>query len=141
MQIYTTTPEITNAVETIVRWDTDRIGNDVVFHYLTTGMKSDDPCITERVLEENLIQYILDWGHADDREGAESFLLDAFEDMKDEYWDNILHPRLVMSFIEATNYVEAFKAKHVGPLNDSERDYVLGRVKSCYGITLLREAV
>lgn len=97
-------------------WDTDRTPNGAVYHYITPEMGEDDPASQYVVHDDELVQFILDFEMSEDIQGAEQMLFDAFEDVKDRYWDDVLHPRLTTSYGEAMVYINAWMAGKTMPV-------------------------
>lgn len=132
----------------ITLWDADRLGNDVEFQYLTPLMGEDAPCLRMRITEEELCQFIEDYElnlHQTDVDDfktydALEYLVDQWEDVKGQYWNEFLQPKLELSFTEAMAYVESFKSKHKQPMTEKQLSSMLSKVESNYGIHLGREA-
>lgn len=134
--ITTTTPK--TVIELI---DTDRIGNDVEFLYATPSMKEDDPALKIRIASYVLLDFISEYELNETSQEDDAFLLDVWEEVKDMYWDRVLNPELVISYVEAMAYVESFKASHSQPMTAADKRFMLKRVKDNYGFNFLREAV
>jgi hypothetical protein len=130
-------------------WDTDRIGNDVIYHYVTPEMTEDQDAKQFKVTSDELKEFIEDNELNQFQTDVDRFssydahdhLIDNWEEVKGQYWDDVVFPKLESSYKEAIAYVESYKAKHTAPLTDSEVRFVLKRVEANYGITLLKEAV
>ena len=139
---------MSKVVKQIILWDTDRIGNDVEYHYLTASMTEDDQCLKMRVFADELCEFIEENEmnqHQTDVDSfssidAESFLIDQWEEVKERYWDEVIYPKLDQSYAEALAYVESFKAKSHQPMTEAELATMLKRVEANYGIHLGKEA-
>jgi hypothetical protein len=126
--------------KTIELWDTDRIGNDVVFHYLTPELSEDDKAHQKRISEDDLIRFIIDFELADDPDMAGVLLHDSFETVKDRYWDDILLAELEMSYQEAMTYIQVYTAHTKTPMPQSQYRSLMAHIAHVFGINLGREA-
>lgn len=121
-------------------WDTDRIGNDVVFHYVTPEMSDDEPARTVKADEQDLIKYIIDFELAGDSEQANDLLNDAFEDVIERYWDEIQHPTLHQNYLDAMAYMESYISKCRKPLSKADSDAMRQNMVAQFGISFGRRA-
>ena len=126
--------------KTIELWDTDRIGNDVVFHYLTPELSEDDNAHQKCVTEEELIRFIVDFELADHQDLAGLLLHDAFNEIACRYWDEILQAQLEMSYQEAMTYIEVYTAHVKMPMPQSQYELLMAHIAHVFGINLGREA-
>lgn len=135
-------------VAKITLWESNRIGNGVEFLYITPEMGEDDPCIKIMITEDDLFEFIKDYElnlHQTDVDDFKTYneldyLVDCFDEVKDQYWTDVLQPKLDQSYKEAIAYMESFKAKCNGPLSDKQVDIMLKRVEVNYGIHFRKEA-
>ncbi|SMC52416.1 hypothetical protein [Pedobacter nyackensis] len=121
-------------------WDTDRIGNDVVFHYLTPELSENDKPHQIRVDEEALIRFIVDFELADYSDLAGHLLQDAWEDIKDRYWADILKQQLETSYKEAMTYIQVYTAHTTLPMPKYQYRALLAHIAHVFGINLSRRA-
>jgi hypothetical protein len=128
-----------NVLKEIIRWDSEKVGNGVHFHFITLGMSDDDPCLISKVDEQELIQYAIDYGMADDVEGAEQLLFDSFGDVRDSYWDNVEEIRLATAYKEACAYIDSYKATH-SVMNEVQVKTMMIRAEILFSIQLPRVA-
>lgn len=120
--------------------DTDRIGNDVVFNYITPEMEEDQPVIKVGVTEDELIEYILDFELADHNDLAALLLNDAFEEVTERYWSDMLHPRLTQNYLDAMVYMQSFIAKCHKPLSKADTDLLRKNMVAQFGVQFGKEA-
>lgn len=129
-------PKLTKTIEL---WDTDRLGNSVIYHYITPELSEDDKPHREVIDEEELLQFILDFEMADHTDMAALLLYDAWEDVKDRYWDEVLEQRLMSSYEEAMAYIQSYIDKAGRPVTDKELNKLYRNVRASYGISLGKE--
>lgn len=121
-------------------WDTDRIGNDVVFHYITPEMAEDEPARKAIADEQELIRYIIDFELAEDADQANDLLHDAFEDVIGRYWLEIQHPTLLQNYKDAIAYMYSFINKCHKPLSKADSDAMRNNMIAQFGIAFGKEA-
>jgi hypothetical protein len=93
-------------------WDTDRIGNDVIFHYVTPEMTEDQDAKQYKATSSELIEFIEDNELNQFQTDVDRFssydahdhLIDNWDDVKDQYWVEVVCPKLEASLSE-TGYV------------------------------------
>lgn len=145
MSKVTKTTDQTNLIDL---WDTDRNGNDAVFHYVTPELdESAEPhkitiasAELEEFVEENeLNEFQTD---VDDFKSYDAwdYLMDNWEEVKDRYWSDLLQPKLEQSYKEASAYLQVYAKQHTAPLTNEQVKAVLAHVKKVYGVEIGRAA-
>jgi hypothetical protein len=124
----------------IDRIDTDRVGNDVIFFYATPELADDDPAHKIRINENELLQFIMDYELVDHQDLAQSFLQDAFEDVKDRYWDDVLEQRLLTGYKEAIAYIQTYVRQISCPMSKGEYANLQIHVSKVFGVEFGRRA-
>ncbi len=135
-------PKVINTTEkqTIELWDTDRIGSDAAYHYITPELSEDDPAHTVRVSEQELIQFCIDFNNAEDEYSAVQLLHDAWEDVKDMYWDEVLEQKLLTGYQEAMAYINAYTHQLSQPMAQSQVLALYAHIERTFGIQIGRRA-
>ncbi|WP_285011306.1 hypothetical protein [Pedobacter faecalis] len=138
----------TNQTNLIEKWDIDRDGNDVIYHYITPDLSYSDEPFAIRITADELEQFIADnelnefQTDVDDFKSYDAwdYLMDNWEEVKDQYWDEFLQPKLEMSYKEASNYLEVYAKQHTAPLSKEQVKAVLNHVKHVFGVEIRRAA-
>lgn len=87
-------PLITKQPVYIEFWGSDRIGNDVEYNYITSDMSDDEQVLKVFISESDLLKFIDDFELNETAMQNDEFLLDAFDEVKDLYWSEVLFVRL-----------------------------------------------
>lgn len=132
---------MSKVTEIIQKWDTDRTECGIIYHYTTPLLPEDAPAHTEEIHENELIEFIMDFHLCDHQDLAAQFLTEAFEDVKDRYWDDVLHPKLVMAYKEATTYLSAYFAQCSSVLNVKQINALMVHIYNTLGIWVAQEEV
>ena len=135
-------PKVTITPEKLVidRIDTDRVGNDVIFFYATPELSDDDPAHKIRVSEKELAQFAMDFDLAENEYEASQLLNDAFEDVKDRYWDDVLEQRLLTGYKEALAYIQTYVRQISCPMSKGEYANLQVHVSKVFGVEFGRRA-
>lgn len=134
--------------EIIDLYDTDRIGNDAEFHYLTPEMDdSAEPrkfLVTSDELCEFIEENCLNEFQTDVDEFREydshDYLMDNWEEVKEKYWLAEGQARVEQNYKDAVAYLQSFIKKAGHPLTNEELNSVNQRMVSLYGIQFGKEA-
>ncbi len=134
--------------EIIDLWDTERIGNDAEFHYVTPEMDEKQDARKFRVSADDLRTFIEENNlnefqtDVDDFKSydAHDYLMDNWEDIVMRFWNEDVAPRLEQSYKDALAHIQSALKKAGHPLTNIELKGVYARVKQLYGITFGKEA-
>lgn len=134
--------------EIIELWDTDRIGNDAEYYYVTPEMDETQDARKFRASADDLRDFIeenqlnefqtdVDQFRSYD---AHDYLMDNWEDVVSQYWEQVVGMKLEQSYKEAIAYMQSYLKKAGHPLTKTELQNLNRQIVSLYGIQFGREA-
>lgn len=134
--------KVTNTTEkqTIELIDTDRTGSDVVYLYATPELSEDDPAHKIRISEQELIQFCIDFDKGEDEYSAMQLLHDAWEDIKDMYWAEVLEQKLLTGYQEAMVYINAYTHQAKKPMPAAQVNALYVHIERTFGVQIGRRA-
>lgn len=139
---------MSNVNQIIELWDTDRVGNDAEFHYVTPEMDETQEARKFRVsaddlrtfIEENqLNQFQTD---VDDFKpyDAHDHLMDNWEEVVKKLWIEVAGPRLEQNYADALAYMQSFISKCAAPLSKEDSDRLRQNMVAQFGVKFGKEA-
>lgn len=129
-------------------WDTDRVGNDAEFYYVTPEMDETQEARKFRVsagdlrtfIDENeLNQFQTD---VDDFKyyDAHDHLMDNWEEVVKKFWSEVAGPRLEQNYADALAYMQSFIRKCTAPLSKEDSDRLRKNMAAQFGVQFGKEA-